>query len=557
MTTPRATAAAFCHRIDRSRRFLWFAVFAPLSVLYIATMRTNPFDMSADPTAVSPSAWQLAHHGTPVLPSSAWPGWNPWITDLGGGHAVANRPPGLLFLAAPAYRLFGNIPSFSPMPGSLTAALITAAAMATLALVLAGVLGHRTALVAALIAGTATTSWAVSGTQLFPQGPDQLSLALALWALAAGRYGRAGAAYAFALVIRPTLAIAAAANGIMAAWKQRRLRPMLLLGLTSGAGALAYWAYIAHLHAIDRSGALATHQAAVGLATHGYGTSFVDIRPGVWPDFAEKVAGALVSPGRGILVGSPFLIMLLPGLVRAWRVAPTWVRSSAVGALIYELVQLKCEVFTGGVYFWSYRYPLEPLTLCAPLFALCWTQWTSRRAGRRALFGGLVIVSVTWQALGALFFRGPYADRPWTFDNAHRALTHNHGIAATTLLVVGLLAAAGYVLATRKGASSPSVAQMLHVSGADRLGTVGTGDDDAPVVVDGGGPALERPAVTQRDAHVGAHRAADPPVGRGHAAGDRVAAGVVPAAEPDVETRQHAAEQGTAVERVGAARQLQ
>ena len=29
MTTPRATAAAFCHRIDRSRRFLWFAVFAP------------------------------------------------------------------------------------------------------------------------------------------------------------------------------------------------------------------------------------------------------------------------------------------------------------------------------------------------------------------------------------------------------------------------------------------------------------------------------------------------------------------------------------------------
>ncbi len=511
----RSVAARAGDRLDASRRVLWLSAFAPTLVLYVATMRTNPFDMSSDPTAVSPSAWSVAHHGTPLLRATSWPRWNPWVIDLVHGQAVSNRPPGLLFLAAPAYRLFGAVPSFSPLPGSLTAAGVTAAAMATLALALTHVLTHRAALVAALIAATATTTWAVSGTALFPQGPDQLAIAVALWALAANRYGRAGVAYAVAMTVRPTLAIAAAANGIIAAWKQRRVAPLLFVGGATAVGAAAYWAYLVSL---PSSPATRSSTDTVALGTHGYVGSLFDVGPAAWPDLAEKIAGTLVSPGRGILVGSPFLLMLLPGLVRAWRSAPTWVRSSAVGAAAYELVQLKCEVFTGGVFFWSYRYPIEPLTLCAPLLALCWTQWTSLRAGRRAVFGGLVVVSVTWQAVGALFFRGPYADRPWTFDNARGALTHGHPVAAPVLLATGFAAAACVTVLLYRTRLTLTVAQMLDVSGADRMHPVGGVDDHPTEIIDVARPSFEDAAVTQRHPDVGAQGAAHRAVGIGQAA---------------------------------------
>lgn len=449
-------------RIDGSPRALWLAVFLPLLLLYVWTLRTNITDLSADPVGVGPSAWALAHHGTPVIRQEYWPYGNPWFVPLGHGQVVSNRMPGLIYLAAPMYLLMHGADPRDIFPTSVVAPFVAAAAMATLAVLLARLTRPRVALAAALIAGTGTTTWAISGTALWPHGPDQLFLVLGMLALSAGYYTRTGIACALAITFRPLLALVPAVLGLRDAWRRRSLRPALLVGVPAALGLACYALYVAHYwHAPGG----APNSQVVNTATHSYGTSLRDFGWSVWPGYAEKIAGTLVSPGRGVLTGSPFLLALLPGLRPAWRSAPAWVRSCALSALIYMLVQLKGEVFSGGQYFWGYRYPLEPFTLCAPLLLLAWQQWTSSTAVRRAAFQALVIVSVALQAVGAACFRGPYPDRPWTFDYLANALTGQRAVLAWPLFLAGLFGAAWCYLRGR-GSGRPDV---LHVAGADHL----------------------------------------------------------------------------------------
>jgi hypothetical protein len=546
----RGLAATSAARLDASRRVLWFAVALPLLVLYWYTLRTNPFDMSPDPVAVTPSAWGIAHTGSPLIPSHFWPPWNPWVLHV-GGLSTANRTPGLMYLAVPLYYVFGSANAVDVFPASLTAAIITAAATATLALVFARFVSHRAAFAGALIAGTATTTWAVSGTALWPHGPDELFLGLAMLALSANKHARAGLAFASIMMIRPLLAPVAVVNGVWASWKQRSLRPVLGIGFTSAIGVVGYYAYVFHYWHSPAGGSLRTSTDAFNNADHGYSVSLLDFGWSFWPSYGEKLAGVLVAPGRGILVGSPFLLLLIPGLRRAWRVSPGWVRSSAVGAGVYLLVQLKGEVFTGGVHFWSYRYTLEPLVLCAPLLALAWREWTSVTSRRRAAFGALVLLSVAWQAIGAITFRGPYRDTPWSFNDLGAALTGSTATTAWALLVGGALAAGGFYLVRRTAPASHS-AQVLDVAGADDaiLATAVGLDDDPSELVDVDGAPLEHGAVGDRHPHRRADRRAPFAVGRREAARRRVAAAVDPLGHPGVEAGEDRDEQFGAIEAV-------
>ncbi len=66
--------------------------------------------------------------------------------------------------------------------GAVSAAL----AMATLHLAFRRLTSPTTAVVAALIGGTATATWRISADQLWPHGPAQLWLALGVLSLAGG-----------------------------------------------------------------------------------------------------------------------------------------------------------------------------------------------------------------------------------------------------------------------------------------------------------------------------------------------------------------------------------
>lgn len=222
----------------------------------------------------------------------------------------------------------------------------------------------------------------------------------------------------------------------------RSVRPAVVIGALTAAGLAAFALYSHRYWNVVVTGADQAVTVARGVlngtATHGYFDALTDWSMGALGDLGYKIAGALVSPGRGLLIGAPFLVLLLPGLRRAWRVAPDWVRSAAVGGLVYLLIQLKAEVFTGGQFFWSYRYPLETLTLCAPLLVLAWRRFAARTRLRRAWFGALVAVAVGFQAVGAFSFHGPYPDTPWTFDNLAAALTGDAAIQGWVALVACL-----------------------------------------------------------------------------------------------------------------------
>jgi len=137
----------------------------------------------------------------------------------------------------------------------------------------------------------------------------------------------------------------------------------------------------------------------------GYGDAFTSraIHSSIgW--YLSNVGGALVDPARGLLVWAPFLIVLSPGLLRGWKTAPAWARGAAIGGLLYLLLQLKSNRFSGGSGFFAYRYPLEMLMASAPLLFLAWRHWTTETAIRRHLFRLAAALAVVGQALGPWLF---------------------------------------------------------------------------------------------------------------------------------------------------------
>lgn len=115
----------------------------------------------------------------------------------------------------------------------------------------------------------------------------------------------------------------------------RSVRPAVVIGALTAAGLAAFALYSHRYWNVVVSGADQAVTVARGVlngtATHGYFDALTDWSMGAVGDLGYKLAGMLVSPGRGLLIGAPFLLLLLPGLRRAWRAAPHWVRSAAVG----------------------------------------------------------------------------------------------------------------------------------------------------------------------------------------------------------------------------------
>jgi alpha-1,2-mannosyltransferase len=459
-------------------------------MLYLAALRVDASAMSADPSAVVPSAWGIVHGGSPIIAKAEWPYINPWFVTVGPDQVVSDRPPGLVYLAVPAYWLFRQADTWEPIPASMTAAIVTAIAVATFGLLIrtliGGANGPQVGVAAAGVLGLATTTWAVSGTQLYPHGPGQLLLVLAMAALASGRVWSAGISLALAMLIRPPLAVVAAIAGVWRSCVTRRTSPALVIGLLTTAG-LAGFALYSHQYwnVVTSADSESVSRGVLNrAATHGYVETLGDWSWYAIKDFGYKIMGALISPGRGLFIGAPFLVLLLPGIRRAWRAAPDWVRAAAVGGIVYMLIQLKAEIFTGGQSFWSYRYPLEPLVLCGPLLVLAWRRFTARTRLRRAWFGAFVAVAIGFQAVGALSFHGPfYPDAPWTFENLVAALSGSAAAAGWVALIV-CFCIAGVTLVRGYRRTDRTLERQAD-QGAEGVGDAHGGEAAADVAGDG------------------------------------------------------------------------
>lgn len=383
-----------------SERRTFALVVALLLALYLPSA-TYDLDINTDAAMASLAAWHQVERGTLDLSDQqdliATSSAATRDTVQVGDALYSNRNPGAIFYGIGFYALAapfvdGRAP-FTMWPAGVAGAVAAALAMGFLHLAFRRLVSPSRAVVAALFAGTGTATWAISADGLWNHGPSQLALAVALVALASSRHLATGAAMGAALFVRPYTGAAAAAVGLHLAWRRRSVAPAVRIGVTTAVGLAAFLAYTRLL--------FGRWNLFGGYADRGYLSTNLGGGKGPF-DLVTDLGEALVNPRQGLLVHATFLVVLAPGLRAAWRVADDWVRAAAFGGLATFLLQVQANGWDGGDFFWSYRYPLEGLTLCAPLLLLAWRESVPASPRRRFWFAGLAGLAVALQAFGAV-----------------------------------------------------------------------------------------------------------------------------------------------------------
>jgi len=367
-------------------RPVWFDAFlvgVAAFAVFAATARYHgPLNNDTQSTAIA--SWQLAIHGNATL--TGFQGHVAWLYHVGPRY-VTNRLPGTIFWAVPFYAALGRGNSPPIYPSALAAAVASATAVGLAFALCCRVASRRQAAAAAFALAFATGTWTVSAKELWTHGPAQAAVLLTVLCCSHRRWLLAGIPAGFAILIRPHLGVVAVVLGVAAAVRERSLRPLLI----SAGSAVGLWILLLYNHAVwgrwTIFGGYAESAPASGHAIAEFGVGIV---------------GTFVSPERGVLVMTPALLLLLPGCRAAWRVAPWWVRSATVSGIAYVTVQIWVSRFSGGDGFYSYRTPLEGLTLCVPLLTIAWREWTSTTRIRRTAFVGLAAVSVALHAFGSI-----------------------------------------------------------------------------------------------------------------------------------------------------------
>jgi hypothetical protein len=403
--------------------------------------------LNNDTQSTSAAAWQLAHHGNATL--TAFHGRYAWLFTV-NGRDVTNRLPGTIFWATPFYAAFGSNSYPTIFPGAVAADVACALATSLAFVLCCRIVTRPVALGAALMLAYATGTWTVSANQLWTHGPGQAAVLLSLLLASQQRWLGAGVPAGFAVLVRPHLGIVALILGATAALRHKSWRP-LLIGVGSLVGAAVLLAYNRALWG--------------GWAVFGGYNQPVTASGHKLTAIAEGLLGDFVSPERGLLVMTPALLLLLPGLRSAWRTAPDWTRTAALAGLGYLALQLWGIRFSGGDGFYSYRTTLETLTLCVPLLALAWRNWTACKRLRRATFAGLAALSVALHAFGAIVHWVPSGinKSPWTtyqpLDLAHH-IGSSQTIAWLAMAVLAVTVSAGLTwrmpASTRTGPIQPA-----------------------------------------------------------------------------------------------------
>lgn len=283
-------------------------------------------------------------------------------------------------------------------PTGLTAALIAAASMATMALALAGMEGvpRPVGLWATIALGLGTSTWSVAANALWPHTITQLGLALAILGLVRGGAAGAGTGFALAIFARTHTAVIAAFAGLGFGAQQRRLRPVVVVGLISAAGLAAAVLYGVWVYGGEPS--LTVGRGDVGeRLTHG-GRSDT-----VWGALGSQLL-LFVHPIRGLLPTAPFLVPLTLVLPAAWRRAPHWVRGLALGGLVQLIIQGTINIYSGGDAFFGSRLTIEFLTATVPLWTLAYLS-AAERPRVRDWTNAALAVSAFMHLLGATVLR--------------------------------------------------------------------------------------------------------------------------------------------------------
>lgn len=283
----------------------------------------------------------------------------------------------------------------------LCAALIAAASVAVMYLLLLRIALPRTALLLTIAYAFGTNTWVTSSQAFWQHGLGELLLATVLYAAAVRAEERPRWCY-MAGICCALMAFNRPGDGIMAlavsAWfLQRRMWKAFLVPAAALSTVL-----------------LAYNVLVFGAATGGY--AFADPAVNVTNTIPEGIAGLLVSPGKGLFVFSPFLLLLL-------AVGPRWFHEAGQKRLAVLLIAgLMGQLIVYGRIQWAGGFCFGPRYLSGVLPAMVWLIAPIVGSMKRLLrlgFIALIAVSIAMQAAGAFFYPSSGIDglnrrEPWT-----------------------------------------------------------------------------------------------------------------------------------------------
>jgi len=241
--TPSTVADGPANRRRPIAAWLFLVAFAVYALTMSRTLWTT------DVYGANWTSWHIVTTGSPWIDGARIPDVGHRSTELlaivptHGGHTAFGRFPGVVAATLPAYVLLGS-GAMSIVPGSLTAALLTAGALTLLFLALRRSLTERQALLAVVLFGFTTPVWTVSANLMWPQTLTVLGIAGMAWASATGRWWWAGVFGGIALWGRVHAAIIVAVLGLAVGLRRRDPGIVLRIGLTSGAFLAASCAWI-------------------------------------------------------------------------------------------------------------------------------------------------------------------------------------------------------------------------------------------------------------------------------------------------------------------------
>lgn len=243
-----------------------------------------------------------------------------------------------------------------------------------------------------------TTTWAISSQALWQHGVGQMSLLAALVAITdVPRWSRvviAGAAAGILATNRPLDAFFAIAIGACALGWIRRASD-------DRAQSRARLAVLAIAAAVPVGLALAYNLRAFGHVWGGYGATGHFSPAYFGYSFWEGIAGLLISPGKGILVYSPFLLALL--VVNPFRSHPY----PKLAAYLAAAVALQIPIYAMADWRGGTSFGYRPLTDATPILVwLLVAPLASLTRTRRHVFVGAVACAIAVQAIGALKYDG-------------------------------------------------------------------------------------------------------------------------------------------------------
>jgi len=341
----------------------------------------------------------------------------PYYLQYVRGHHMSTYPVMPAILSVPVYAVpvllgltdgassgigFSRTEIVGTLLSKISASAVVALSVGVLYLTLRRLTSKRGAFWIASLYAFATSSWSVSSQGLWQSSMSQPLLALTLYFFVNARedarkvvYG--GIPLALSVACRPTNAIFAVVFFVyVLRYYRAQLRNFLLFPVILGALVLTYNFYY--------------FGSLVGPYSNRMGQF-------TYPQL-DALLGLLISPSRGLLVYSPFLIFASVGMALTFfHGRDHLLRHTSIASILIMFLYSSWSQWDGA-FSYSYRFLVDLLPALCLSLATTW-NWIVAHWWTKSLFVASAVFSVFVQLIGSFFYPCGWFETP-TRANSHR-----------------------------------------------------------------------------------------------------------------------------------------